>query len=440
MSVEHATPPPGDGGVISLASVLNILWRRRWIVLVGVLLGLAAGLAYITIVDPLYRAVATVRPGITSYDDRGTPRREWMIKDVVRWYRSGLYGTGVKTRLSLPAGEYRPDIMAEFIPRGVGIQGGDVVTLTTLSPSRAMADSILAASIETFNQYAEINTVGNSLSLARRNLENEIENLGNDRDNIAIKKDLLDLQIARKRQELAGIAVERQQLELRVKEFLARQEKRGDEARILTAGVDSTRTGLVQLSEFLGRMREKEARQGEIDSTLAHIPETERLPFLWWELAQDKTAMAGRMLINELEVLDGLLEDQREAANLNHIVEIEGYAHEAELLKQNYELAYREALLASEIQEMEINRDRTLQQERIDIEDEMRLLQSRLDVLTPLEKIGTIIVSEKPVRPRKQRAVGLLVLAGLLGSLALALVWEYLSLNGREIFADRRPG
>jgi len=440
VSTEHATPPRHDGSVVSLAGILNILWRRRLIIVAFTLFGLIAGLVYIKITKPLYRSVATVRPGITSFDDKGAPRRTWQIKDIVRWYRSGLYGKGLKQRMGLPEDAYRPDIMAEFIPRGVGIQGGDVITLTTLSTSQDQAVEILAASIETFNEYAEINSVGNSLSLARTNLQNEIENLGNDRENITIKKDLLDLPIARKRQELMGIDIDQQRLDLAVQEHLAKQRLRDDKADILNAGVDSTLTGLAQMSQLLERMREKDSRQGEIDSTLAAIPETERLPFLWWELAQDKTAMAGRMLISSLEVMNNLYDDQLQAANLQHLGEIESYQHEADFLQRSYDLAYRKAFLESEIEEMEINRDRTLPQEQIDIEDEMRLLQSRVEVLTPMESIGTIAVSDGPVRPRKQRAVGLLTLMGLLGSLALVFCWEYVSLNHREIFANKRSG
>ena len=115
-------------------------------------------------------------------------------------------------------------------------------------------------------------------------------------------------------------------------------------------------------------MREKDSRQGEIDSTLAAIPETERLPFLWWELAQDKTAMAGRMLISSLEVMNNLYDDQLQAANLQHLGEIESYQHEADFLQRSYDLAYRKAFLESEIEEMEINRDRSLEQELIDID------------------------------------------------------------------------
>jgi len=430
--------PHSVDDVISLARVLNIIWRRRLIVLLLTLAGLAAGIVYVAITDPLYRAVATVRPGITSYAAGGDPQRSWQLKDIVRWYRSGLYGEGVQRGLGLPKGAFRPDIMAEFIPRGVGIQGGNVVTLTTLSTSREQAERILAASIETFNKYAEINSVGNDLSLSRRVLENEIEKLGHDRDDIDIKRDLLELRIGRKGDELKGIEIEQQRLALAVKEHLARQGLRDEKAGILETGVDSTLTGLREMSYYLERMRAKETRQGDLDSTLSSVPETEKLPFLWWELAQDKTAIAGSMLMNSLEMQAGMWEDQLAATELRHTNEIQEYQHESELLLKNYELAYRKALLESEIREMEINRDRSLSQELINIADQIQVQRSRLELLTPLETIGTIFVSENPVRPRRQRAVGLLTLMGFLGSLGLALVWEYMSLNRREIFSDSR--
>lgn len=443
MANERTDPSAGGiprpaNDIVSLASILNILWRRRLIVVLLTLAGLVAGIVYVAITDPLYRAVATVRPGITSYSESGNPQRTWQLKDIVRWYRRGLYGEGVKHRLGFPEGSYRPDITAEFIPRGVGIQGGNVVTLTTLSTTREQAEQILSASIETFNHYAEINSVGNDLSLTRSVLENEIENLKHDRDDIDIKRDLLELRIGRKGDELKGIAIEQQRLELAVKEHLARQGLRAEKANILETGVDSTVTGLQEMAYYLERMREKESRQGDLDSTLSSVPSTEQLPFLWWELAQDKTAMAGRMLANSLEMQSAMWEDQIEAAELRHTNEIQDFKHESDLLLQNYELAYRKALLESEVREMEINRDRSLSQELIDVEDLIQVQRSRLDLLTPLESIGTIFVSDNPVRPRKQRAIGLLILMGFLGSLALALVWEYLSINRHEIFSDGR--
>ncbi|MBC8425030.1 hypothetical protein H8E07_12975 [bacterium] len=443
MSNERTDPtagrtPQATDDVISLAFVLNILWRRRLIIVLLTLAGLLAGIAYVVVTKPLYRATATVRPGITNITEGGAPQRSWQLKDIVRWYRTGMYGRGVKEGLSLPDNAYRPDIMAEFIARGVGIQGGDVVTLNTLSPDQDTARRILEISIATFNEYAEINSVGNSLSLARAHLRNDIERRRHDRDDVAIKKDLLDLKIGRKREELAGIAIEQRRLELAVKEHLARQSLRAEQADILETGIDSTLTGLREMAHYLERMRIKEERQGDIDSTLSRLPETDQLPFLWWEMAQDKTAMAGRMVMNGLEIQTGMWEDRLAASDLRHSREVQEYQHESDLLLRNYELAYDKALLESEIREIEINRDRSLEQELIDIDDTINLLQSRVEVLTPLENIGVIIVSEGPVRPRKQRAVGLLTLMGFLGSLGLALVWEYLSLNRNEIFARER--
>jgi len=431
------TPRPANE-IVSLASILNIFWRRRLIILLLTVAGLAAGIVYVAITEPLYRAVGTVRPGITSYSEAGNPQRTWQLKDIVRWYRRGLYGDGVKQRLGFPPESYRPDITAEFIPRGVGIQGGNVVTLTTLSTTREQAEQILTASIETFNRYAEINSVGNDLSLSRHELEHEIDKLKHDRDDIDIKRDLLELRIGRKGDELKGIAIEQQRLELAAKEHLARQGLRDAKAGILESGVDSTRSGLQDMAYYLERMRAKEARQGDLDSTLSDVPSTDRLPFLWWELAQDKTAMAGRMLANSLEMQSAMWEDQLEATELRHANEIQEFEHEGELLQQNFDLAFRKAILESEIREMEINRDRALSQELIEIEDQIRVHRSRLELLTPLESIGTIFVTDNPVRPRKQRAMGLLTLMGFLGSLALAPVWEYVSQNRREIFTNGR--
>ena len=86
--------PPGDD-FLSLAQILNILWRRRVMIVLLTLLGLAAGIGYGIVVKPLYRATATVRPGITNFMANGNPERSWRIKDVVRWYRRSMYKTGV---------------------------------------------------------------------------------------------------------------------------------------------------------------------------------------------------------------------------------------------------------------------------------------------------------------------------------------------------------
>ncbi len=423
-------------GVITLAQLLNILWRRRLTIVLMTVLGLVAGIVYLLVHPPLYRAMATVRPGITNYDDRGTPQRTWRIKDVVRWYKRAMYADGVKEKLGWqdrPA----PVIMAEFIPRGVGVQGGDVVTLSTLSTSPGEAEQILDAAITAFNEYAEINSVGNNISLARESLRNQIAQLDNERQDIEVKRDLLNLDIERQREELVGLEIREKALDLKIRRHLAVIEASRSKAAHLDEGVASADSSMNVMAEYLRLLHAKQAAQPSLDSLITRLPETDRLPFLWLQMAQDKTAVAGRLLLNTLDHLNLLWQDKLKAEDLRNKSRLEELDKEKDLLEEGYAIQKERKLAELKIREMEINRDKALDQELQVIDDQQRDLESKLEVLTSLEKIGHTIVTDRPVRPRKARALGLLTLAGLLAGFGLALVREYLERNREIIFADR---
>ncbi|HPF36039.1 MAG TPA: Wzz/FepE/Etk N-terminal domain-containing protein [Candidatus Krumholzibacteria bacterium] len=427
------TPPRDD--FLSLAEILNILWRRKVMILLITLAGLAAGIAYGIVVKPLYRATATVRPGITNYQANGNPERSWLIKDVVKWYSQILYAKGVRDSLGWPTGSPVPLIDAEFIPRGVGVQGGDVITLNMLHVDPTEARTVLEASIGTFNRYAEINSVGNSISLARANLRNQIDQFANDRENIDVKRALLNIEIERAQRELEQIKVEEKVLDLKIREHAVLMEQRAQKADELEAGVGDVTRGLEEMNGLLDRLQQKEARESARDSLLAAAPADGVLPLPWWELLQDKTAMTGELLVKSLELEAEVWDDKLQAVDLRATNRAEDLRHQASLLTQRFDLANRKELVRLKIMEKELNRDRALEQEVVDIDDEIRLLQSRLDVLTSLEKVGEIAVTDKPVRPRKSRAAGLLTAAALFGGVVLAFVWEYVERNRRTIFA-----
>lgn len=426
-------------GLISLAGLLNVLWRRRWLIVVVTAAGLLAGGIYLLTHAPLYQAVGTVRPGITNYNDRDQPERSWQIKDIVRWYKRGMYGPGLNKLLGKPDDHYRPDIMADFIPRGVGIQGGDIVTLTTLSTSPEEATQIIEGSIHAFNQYAEINAAGNNISLARKSLQHKIDKLKNDRDEIDTKKALLDLQISSKRQELDGVEVDAKKLVLQDKEYAVNDTLRSRKAGDLSDRIGQMESGLKQMDVYLARLKEKEARQGDLDSVMARMPTPDQLPFVWWDMAQDKTAIAGRLLLSTLDANSQVTADRIQEADLLATNQVQDLKRRELLLEQNYDLKKRRTEIDSDITEMEINRDRTLKHDLQNIDNQILQLQSQIDVLTPLEQIGDVTVSNRPVRPRKLRAVGLLTLAGLIGGLLLACCWEYVSRNRDEIFRSEAP-
>ncbi len=419
---------------LSLAEILNILWRRKVMIVLLTLLGLVAGIVYGIVTPPLYRATANVRPGITRYNSNGHPQRTWHLKDIVRWYRGGLYNTGVRRSLGWESNGLVPLIEAEFIPRGVGVQGGDVVTLTLLHVDGLEAREVLDASIDAFNEYAEVNSVGSDISLSRNSLQRQIEQLANDREDVEVKKALLDVEIERASAELGVIAVEEEALELKIAEHEAAQRHREAKAGRLEEGVESARSELGEMDGILDRMRVKEARQDERDSLMTTEPLVDAVSLPWWEMVEDKTASTGRLLLSTLNMQRAMWNHELEAVELRAEYETADLARRAELLTERFDLANRRRLVELDVREKELNRDRALAQEIVNIDDEIRLIESRLEVLTSLEKIGVIEATEKPVRPRKQRAIGLLTLAGLLGSVGLAFVWEYLSRNRAEIF------
>ena len=82
---------PPEGGGLSLNDILNILWRRKSLIIVISLAGAALGIVYGMLVTPLHLATATVQPGITRYDANALPVREWPIKDIEQWFRGGRY-------------------------------------------------------------------------------------------------------------------------------------------------------------------------------------------------------------------------------------------------------------------------------------------------------------------------------------------------------------
>ena len=77
--------------IFTLPSLLNILFRGRWIIVAITLLGLLAGIGYGIVVKPLYRASAQIRPGIVAYTEQGGPLRGWVREDLVHYFEASLF-------------------------------------------------------------------------------------------------------------------------------------------------------------------------------------------------------------------------------------------------------------------------------------------------------------------------------------------------------------
>ena len=165
---------------------------------------------------PLYLASATIRPGITAYNPSGGPVREWKLKDITHWFNIGMYRMSVAEQLGWT--EYKwVDIKANFIMRGMqNIQGGNVITLTTLDPDPQQAMDILEAATVAFNEYARADSVSSQIGLTRSGLMIQIAALQNQQGLLQSKRAKLDLDIAVAKSESIQVETQMRLIDLEI--------------------------------------------------------------------------------------------------------------------------------------------------------------------------------------------------------------------------------
>lgn len=436
-----AVPQPGSGQaagtLLTLAGLLNILWRRKLIILLLTGLGLLAGFAYILSVDVLYRATAQVRPGITSYTDLGQPLREWRLKDVSRFFRRRFYMQSVRRQMGWSPGEGRPVIRAEFIPRGSqNIQGGNVITLQTLATSPTEAQAVLAAAMSAFVEFAAADTVSSGLHLTRQGLEIQLANLRNEKDRLETDGERVALEIVKQEAELGLIEAEQQRIEIELEKVAEDNTYRRRCVEMSEQEAEEALTSLGQVEGTLAMLKRGESGfVVQRDSLLASLGEDNLASWLLTNMFRNDAEAISNMILGGLEVRSRAYRNQARADSLRHEIKLAEFFVSNLKIKMDVELGKNRTDIRTRISDLILRRDQDLVHERIDIERQMRAKQTQLRALTPLEKIGQITATNRPVRPRKLRAIAILTFLGLMGSICLAIVWDYLSSHRDEILA-----
>jgi hypothetical protein len=436
-----ASPERTAPGTITLAALLNILWRRRLIVLLLTGLGVAAGIVYGMVVTPLYRATAQVRPGITAYTEAGGPVREWALKDITRFFQRQLYLPSVRRQMGWGPDQGFPVIHADFIARGAqNIQGGNVVTLETLSPSPDEARRILEAAISAFNEYAEADTVASGFFLTRRGLEIQIRQLQNETDKLDNEKAHVDIEIVKQKASLELVEAEQQRLELELQKV---DQDNAYRSHVSEQSEREAAAALVGLGRVEDRLRDLPAAEpgamARRDSLLASRGED---PLHFWLLAtqrQNDAVAVSEMVLGALEVRERAFRDQARADSLRHVIEMSDYYVKDLRLSKTIELDKERVEIRAELADLQLQRDQEMVSQRVELEQQMLGKQAQLRALSSLERVGRTDASDHPVRPRRLRAVVILGFLGLLGSICLAFVWEYLAVN-RDIILARSAG
>ncbi len=414
-----------DGPDISLATILNILWRRRFIVLGLPALGLVAGLLYGFLGTKRWSATVTIRPGITAFDPAGGPHRQWQLKDISRWYDMMMYRRGVIERLGLPRGS-RPVIKAEYVAQGLqNLQGGEVITLWTTATSPELAAAILDTSLVVFADYAESDSVSSQVKLTRDGLRLQVDNLRSRLTAVDKRAASLDLKLDQARAESLLVVAQDQGFALdldRQQAMLGFFERRLVDLRDEEPGLIQD---LTQLEHTLRRV----AAEG----TAALDPED--LPA---RIRRNAVLDGGDVLESlsraKLDVQRALAENRASQDSLvykSEMVRLDSARLEIER-ETTIRAKLREA--GRKIGDIILEREYDLPQDRQGIRNEIAERQVKLDIIAPLQRVGETEVSDRPVRPRTLRAMAILVFLGLVGGVALAFTWDYVVTNRDQIF------
>lgn len=431
----HAVEPTHRAAVLSVGGVLNILYRRRLVIIGATVLGLAAGIAYGIIVKPLYRATAQVRPGIVAYNAEGGPIRETALEDLVGWFDKKLYWRDLQTQESYKTTKVAPIIVAEFVPTLNFVAGGDVVTLTNLARSPDRARDTLVRSIESYNNQASLDSLGSSLYLTRRAARLRMERLTQDMAKLDAEKERAQLKIDEQKRELTMVGLQRQSLELELQRLREENAWRGRAVTELRAEAIAGRERVKEADKLLARTMETENQTGggvaagEGGGAVSQV--------LLQTASREQAGRAGELLgtVNSMSL--GVINANVRADSLAAVITANDLEMRRLRLVLEIELAKKTADIQQKISDLQIVIDRDLPRERALLQADRDGEQTRLDVASPLQRVGIVTATEKPVRPRRARAAAILTFLGLCGGTALALAWEYFE-NNRAVITARR--
>lgn len=437
MSLEpHLVEPATRAGVLSVGGVLNILYRRRVVVLGATALGLCAGIAYGIIVKPLYRATAQVRPGIVAYNAEGGPIRETALEDIVGWFDKALYWREFQERPEFSYLRAAPVILAEFVPSLNFVQGGDVITLNNLSHSREKAREVLDQGIESYNRQALVDSLGSSLHLTQRNARLKMERLNQEMARLDAEHERTQLRIEEQKRELTLVGMQRRGVEL-------------DLQRLAEENAWRTRA----IAEFRAEALASRGRLGEAEKLLTRTLQTEHdtgggvaagqaegavSEVLLQTASREQAGRAGELLATVNRIAHMAINSSVRADSLETVVKSNDLEMQRLRLVLEIELAKKQADVEQKIRDLGIVLERDLPRERALVQADWQGERTKLELASPLQRVGDIAVSEKPVRPRKLRAAAILTFLALCGGTALALAWEYLENNRAVITAPGR--
>ncbi len=427
-----------DRFVFTLPALLNILYRGRILIAVITALGLVAGIGYGIVIKPLYRSSVQIRPGIVAYTEQGSPLRGWVREDIIQFFQSALYWQDMREEGRFADMKVAPVIRAEFVPSAIQFMpGGDVITLTNLSNDPGLAVAILDGAMASFNTQGFSDTLSSDLNLTRKGIHVRMRRIVHDIELVAAKEEKVVLEIGQMQGELKLIEYEYKKLDLDLKTLVEENAWRGRAAENTLVEVASARERLISAEKMLAI-----ALQAEQDTSGGPDPVRETDDPVGEVLKQtasrEQAGRVGDLLVTVNGLSMAIYEGGVKADSLQ--ARITANEQEMARLKLVGELVLtkKEDDIRQKIGDLEIRLNKELPHDRSMLQNDLDGEKVKLDIIFPLEQVGRITVSDKPVRPRKFRAAAILTVLAFFGSLALVFSWEYFQVNREEITRSRR--
>jgi hypothetical protein len=433
MSDLETSPAAG----LSLNQLLGILWRRKSLVFLCTFAGLAAGIAYGFVVTPLHRGTLTIQPGITTFNAEGNPVREWRIQDIELWFRRGDFNPRLAYTLGEDASKFRPIIFATSIPRGPQSQGGNTITLTTLDPSPERAQRILDGAFEVFNRFASADTMRSNLGLMRARLSAEASKQQARLDQLAAESERVKLQIEAAKADRAATVAQEVVVEQKIDELESLLQTLAVSIEAYESALSTTDVSSDSLARDVDRWKAQSEQLMERRDTLLGQSGDPTALLLVSQAVGDLVRDVGSIRLGLLEHAAQRLVWQDRLQSLRRQENETQSALAEKRFELNQSLPRRLLEYDQKSADLLLRRDYDLEQQRTELTQELRATQSRIQSLSPLEKVGSANATARPVRPRKLRAIVILTGMMFVGSVFLAFTLEYLQRNWAEI--TRRP-
>jgi chromosome segregation ATPase len=290
--------------------------------------------------------------------------------------------------------------------------------------------------MDAFNIMGRRDSLGGDLSLAVRGIEIQMDEIRSDIQVVAGKEDRAKLEIAELEREIGVVEYERREVELRIANLAEKNEWRKRTVEDIAAEVEAGSRRLAQAEELLElSIKAEEEAGGGLGDTDGGDP-------VGTVLRQTASReQAGRVgdLLARVDELSRTVGDNRIKADSLRVQIIEN-EHEIDRLEMKSEIVLTKKSddFRQEIADLEIALARDLPSEKARLEAQLEGKRVQLGTISPLELVGATSVTDKPVRPRKLRALTILTFLALLGGICLALVVEYVVANRRAILQPAR--